>query len=338
MNIMTSPHSGPASRIRRAAPVAAVVAVLVMLAGCSASHEDLAEFDTAAQYSGASGMLAESWDAPQQAVAEEAGSDLPLAADRSLIITGELYITVDDPIAAAKRAVTIVQDRGGRIDGRSETSPHDRHGGSAWLTLRIPSTDLDETVNDLRKLGTVDEYRTHSYDVTTEVTDLDAQISTLRASTSRIAALLNEATNISDIIKLEKELDQRQANLESLEAQQRGLNDQVSMSTIELSLTTEPVIVVDDSPRSFWDGLVTGWNGLVSFFTMTVVVIGIILPWVAVAAVLAAVVITAVRVAKRRKSRQPASAQAVTESAATEPTHVSVDTAATPGTHSESAD
>src|SRR5665648_606586 len=109
-----------------------------------------------------------------------------------VIITGAMYMTVEDPIAAADRAVGIVQDAGGRIDARSETAPDERNGGSASLTLRIPPNHLDAVIDDLRELGTVDQLSTDSYDVTTEVTDLDAKISTLRASTERIQGLLLE--------------------------------------------------------------------------------------------------------------------------------------------------
>jgi len=55
-------------------------------------------------------------------------------------------------------------------------------------------------------------------------------------------------------------LASRQATLQSLEAQQRGLNDQVALSTLSASFTMEPVIVEqeDSVPRNFIDGLVAG--------------------------------------------------------------------------------
>src|SRR5690606_34760267 len=178
------------------------------------------------------------------------------------IITGSMYMTVEQPIEAADEAANIVLDAGGRIDARRETAPSEGYGGAASLTLRIPSGQLDTVVDRLRALGTVDEHNTDVSDVTNEVDDLEARISTLRASTARIEALMVDAQDISDIILLEDELARRQAELESLEARQRGLNDQVSMSTIHLSLTTEPVVIVDDDPETFLDGLEAGWNAL----------------------------------------------------------------------------
>jgi len=292
-------------RARRRGLIASLVAAAAVLAGCSASASD-----SDAGYAEPGPGLDAAYAEGDAAYADAEAADVARSStsDRSVIITGAMYMTVEDPIAAADQVVGIVQNAGGRIDARSETAPDEHYGGSASLTLRIPSDNLDAVVDDLRELGTVDQFSTDSYDVTTEVTDLEAKISTLRASTARIEALLSEAKDISDIITLENELDRRQAELESLEARQRGLTDQVSMSTINLSLTTEPVVIVDDDgPETFWEGLVSGWNTLVAFLSGTLVVVGVLLPWIALLALIALPVVVKARARKShiapRKSR-----------------------------------
>ncbi|MDN4480729.1 DUF4349 domain-containing protein [Demequina muriae] len=292
---MTDKVDGTVGRMRRTGIIVGLIVAAAALAGCSSSDE---AFDS--EGSGAA-------DAGGGAVQEEAGADVgteTVADDRSLIVTGSLYMTVEDPIAAADQAVGMVQSAGGRVDARNETAADEYDGGSASLLLRIPQDRLDAVVDDLRALGTVDQFATESRDVTTEVTDLDARISTLRASTDRIQGLLLEAEDIKDIIALEDELAGRQAELESLESRQRGLDDQVSMSTIELSLTTEPIVIVDDSPESFWDGLQSGWNALVSFFSVVMVLAGVLLPWAALAAVLVVATVVGIRARRSRTSRQ----------------------------------
>jgi Domain of unknown function (DUF4349) len=316
MNTMSTHIDAAPRRTRRGGILVSLVAVAALLAGCSSAadstYANSGGDPVNAQVAGSGGDGAKA-DAP----AAEAAA--PSTADRSVIITGAMYMTVEDPIAAADRTVGIVQNAGGRIDARSETAPGERDGGSAALTLRIPSNRLDAVVGDLRKLGTVDQFNTDSYDVTTQVTDLDAQISTLRASTARIEGLLSAAKDISDIITLENELDGRQARLESLEAQQRGLNDQVSMSTIDLSLTTEPVVIVEtDGPQSFWEGLKSGWSGLVGFLSGAAVVVGVLLPWIALMALVALAVVVAVRARKSRIARR-ANASAVTPAVPEQP-------------------
>jgi hypothetical protein len=290
----------------------AALALMGILAGCSAGAEySTADEPAAADYDeGVAGG-----DSGEVSGGDgEEGSGAP-EADRAVVITGDMYMTVDDPIAAADAAVRLVKAAGGRIDGRAETAPDDYDGGSANLVLRIPSNKLDDVLDDLRELGTVDELRTDSVDVTNRVTDLESRISTLRASTLRIEGLLADATSISDIITLENELTTRQAQLESLEAQQRGLDDQVSLSTIHLSLTTEPVesVVEDNSPKSFLDGLEAGWNGLTAFVSWFLVAFGLLLPWLIVFALIALVIVWIVRSSRKRATRQasPAPMEAV---------------------------
>ena len=295
MSTMSLTLQAAPRRARLGGAIASLFVVVGMLAGCSASADSGAEMAIA---------VAEAPAAADAAEVTQSSADGLSSTDRSVIITGAMYMTVDDPIAAADQASGIVQAAGGRIDARSETAPDGRDGGSASLTLRIPSDDLEAVVDDLRELGAVDQFSTDSYDVTTEVTDLDAKISTLRASTERIQALLLEAKDISDIITLEKELDSRQAELESLVAQQRGLDDQVSMSTISLSLTTQPVVIVDDAPETFWGGLVSGWNALVTFLSGALVIAGVLLPWLTMMALIALAVVVVVRATKSRSARR----------------------------------
>jgi len=289
--------------------MAALIAAVGVLAGCSASEDSgydaapavgMANEGPAYDAGGdtAEGGSAASWD----------GSGAVVTDNRSLIVTGSLYMTVDDPIAAADAAAEITQRNGGRVDARDETAPREAGSrASAEMTLRVPSAKLDGVVDELDALGTTDYFTTQSRDVSTEVVDLDAQISTLRASTARIEGLLGDASDIEDIIALEDELASRQATLQSLEAQKRGLDDQVSMSTLMVSFTTEPIVVEEDedAPGNFIDGLVAGWNGLVGFVTVALTVLGVLLPWIAVLALIVFAIVWPLR--RRGANRPPAS-------------------------------
>jgi hypothetical protein len=299
MDIMDATTARPARR--RAILASVVVAAAAALSACSSSTAS-SETDAAA---------VPFPQAEQGAPALDANDAVKSStADRAVIVTGATYMTVDDPIATASQATHIVEAAGGRIDAHTETAPDGGAGGSAHLTLRIPADHLDAVVQQLRALGKVDEFDTNSTDVTAQVRDLGARIDTLRGSTERIRGLLDSAKDIKDIITLENELDRRQSELESLEAQQRGLDDQVSMSSIDLSLTTKPIVAVDDSPKSFGGAIAAGWHALVGFLSGALIVFGVALPWLVLAAVIALpIVITS-------RSRQSRRASAVERPAA----------------------
>jgi hypothetical protein len=312
MTAMSTVASIAPKPLRLAAVVAFFLLLGALLAGCSASADSAgsAVAGPAEDAAGGAEDIADDGSVPDEAP----------AANRSLIITGSMYMTVENPLDAADKAASIVKNAGGRVDGTEETAPDESTGGSAKLTLRIPANQLDSVVKELRALGTVDQFSTTASDVTNKVTDLDAHISTLRASTVRIEGLIADAKDISDIIKLEDELASRQAELESLEAEQRGLNDQVSLSTIELSLTTVPVVAAEEPPANFFDGLAAGWHAFTAFVSVALVVVGALLPWLLALAVIGVVVLAIVRWRRTRADNEAApTAEAPAEAQAPEP-------------------
>jgi len=270
-------------------PTALLLSALA-LTGCSAGADSSA-YD--------SGGVAAPMPATDTLNQEAGSADGQSTVDRSVITTGWVTITVTDPMDAAAEAARITESVGGRIDSRSEYAPRGGDGGSATLTLRIPSKDLTATLDKLKKLGEVQEVSLSATDVTMESQDLDARITSMRASIDRLTALLAGATDTDSLIALETAISDRQGQLESMEAQQRFLADQVSMSTVTLNLVTEQV-VADPQPVTFLDGLVAGWNAFVAFFAGLLVVIGVLIPWLVLAGIITAVVIVII---KRRKPK-----------------------------------
>lgn len=313
------PRSRRLSRVTGA--VGALALTGLLLAGCAAplAHE---------QSTPASPMLPEPEvgipDAPVEmlpgqtmpgdAASGEASRDVlgVEAADRSVITTGWVSVTVDDPVALADDVAELATDAGGRVDGRTETPGTDTQPATAQLTLRVPADELDSVIDDLRELGDVTSVSLNASDVTQQRQDLDARIDALTTSVGRLTELLGQATSVADLVAIESELTTRQAELDSLTQQRDWLVDQVDFSTLTVDLVTEAT-APDARPDDFWAGVVAGWNALVGFLSGLVVVLGILLPWLGGLLVIAAIVLVAILLAtrgRRRRARQgPASAQ-----------------------------
>jgi len=283
-----------------------LLAAVLALTGCSAAAGGAGDYSVP-QEAQAPGLV-EGGDS-----GVTSGSDGGSAVDvveRQVVITGNVTITADDPLKASKEAVKIVEAAGGRIDGRTEYAPSDTDKGSAQLTLRIPADKLTAVLDKLEALGTAEEVSLSTSDVTVQTQDLDARINSLRASIERLNGLIAQATDIADLIALEGEISNRQAELESLEAQQRYLSDQVAMSTISLYLQSDAAAPPSD-PDSFWDGLAAGWGAFVAFWAGLLVVLGVLLPWLITLGLIALLIIWVVRLRRRRAAAaaQPAVVQ-----------------------------
>ncbi|MRI86154.1 DUF4349 domain-containing protein [Aerococcaceae bacterium WS4759] len=127
------------------------------------------------------------------------------------------------------------------------------------LTLRIPQDDFDSLLTALTNgdIAEVTSTSRGSQDVTTSVRDLDIRVESLNARIERLTELLNEAESITDIIEIQNSLDEAIVERDQLLAEQQYLNDQVSRSTITVSL--KEVLELGDGvtrQRSFWDELV----------------------------------------------------------------------------------
>jgi len=228
-----------------------------------------------------------------------------------------------DALAAAKTVASHVESVGGRVDDRSEQAAAGGTSAGAALVVRVPAAKVSSTIDLLRGLGTVDTVDLKATDVTGAAQDLDARIHALELSIARMDALLAKATTTRAIIDAESALTERQTNLEQLQSERARLADQVSLSTLTISIhgLDVPPPVTEEGPHSFLDGLAVGWDAFVSAVTSVVVVAGVLLPWLAFAGALLAVGI-AVRRSRRRSSRAAGSlvgAEPAVAAAAEEP-------------------
>jgi hypothetical protein len=285
---------------RRRAHLAAAAAALaaLLLSGCSMGQGSSS--DTGGEPGVAQPDIGVEAPEGGEASGEEFAPDQPADDDRSVITTGRLALTVDDPTESAAQVADLVDGAGGRIDSRSETPGTDTQQARATLVVRIPADEFDRVLADLRELGEVDSVQLDSSDVTQQRQDLDARIGALEASVDRLLALLADADTTADLIAIESELSSRQAELDSLVAQRDYLADQVDYSTLTVELLSEG-LAPDAGPDDFWSGLVTGWEALVAFASGLLVVAGVLLPWIGVLLVIAAIVAAVVILATRRR-------------------------------------
>ena len=289
--------------MRRLAPAAAAAALTaLLLAGCTAGGNEASTIEPGMVQPGMPnedmGPMPEGGEAADSTELEATPDD-----DRSVITTGWMSVTVDDPIASAEEAADIVEQAGGRLDSREETPATDTQSARASLTMRIPSDEMKGVVDELRELGSVNSVSTTSSDVTQQRNDLDARIEALGASVDRLQQLLATATSIADLIAIESELTTRQSELDSLTQQRDWIVDQVDYSTLTLDLVTEDV-APDPAPDDFWSGLAAGWAALVGFASGLGVAIGVLLPWLLVVLVVAAIVVAIVVATTRQRPRE----------------------------------
>lgn len=236
---------------------------------------------------------------------------LAQALDREIIRTGSASIVVDDAAAAAEAITQLTSEHDGWVEqlsiGADRSYTGETGDSTVWvpddggyISVRIPSDELDPLMDSLDEVGEVASSRVETQDVTSQAVDLRARIDAARASVDRLTELLAQSGSVGDLVEVETTLSERQAELESLESQLESLEGQVAMSTLSVSLLAEAPPVEPD-PAGFGDGLETGWNGLLAVINGLVVALGFALPWLGVIAVAWLVVWLVLRLIRRRR-------------------------------------
>ncbi|MGK5173143.1 DUF4349 domain-containing protein [Geodermatophilus sp. CPCC 205761] len=284
---------------RRLGTAAAALAVAVLV-GCTGPS------GTAS--GGADGGAAGGPVVPEPAVPGDPGAapTVPVDTDpdRQVVTTATASVAVEDPADGAQRVSVLVEAAGGRVEERTEQAASGEDGvdgAAADLVVRVPADALTGVLADLEDLGDVESVSVSRSDVTATAVDLDARIAALQTSVARLQALMDSAATTEALLAAEDALSERQAQLESLQSQRALLADQVELSTLSVHLRPFGVAPAG-GPEGFLDGLGTGWRALVTALGAAVVVLGVLLPWLAVAVLVAAGVLVPLRLMRRRSA------------------------------------
>lgn len=244
-------------------------------------------------------------DSAYRATDTGAPADTPKAQQRAVISKGQISLRTEDIDQARFDLQKLLDTWDGSIANEQSDADDDGKTVRARLELRVPSPKFDTAMNELGDLGTlVDRSRT-SEDVTTQVIDTAARVRSQRLSLDRVQALLAQARDLSQVIAIEAQLSRRQADLDSLEQQQKYLADQSSLATINVYLAVPDEDGTEDD-SGFWSGLESGWDHLGSSTSALLTGTGAVLPFAVVLALLA----TPVWVIRRRRSTDTLPAEA----------------------------
>lgn len=231
------------------------------------------------------------------------GSDSAATPDteRSIIATGAISLVSKDVGAARREVQRIVDAQGGDVAEENTETNDDGITTYARMVIRVPSSKFSASMEALEGAASLRSSTRGSEDVTTQVIDTRARVRAQEASLKRVELLLAEADSLKDVIWIESQLTSRQAELDSLKSQQAWLEDQTSLSTITVDISTHHGEVeeeeTEEKPAGFVAGLKGGTNALGAILVTVATILGALLPF----AVLALVVGLPIRLVVRRR-------------------------------------
>lgn len=309
--------------------VLSLAAILgLVLAGCGGSSNKYADTSAAVTeeaYDTGTGYLSDDiysyaqengYAAEEPAEALEAktdGSESPEVADtsRKLIKNVDLEVETEE----FDDLLTTIEQKTEALAGYIEESY--TYNGSAYrgrstrnasLTIRIPAGKLNTFLSEVAEVSNVISRNERVTDVTLQYVDMESHKKALVAEQDRLLELLEQAENIEDIISIESRLSEVRYQIESMESQLRTMDNQVSYSTINLSIEEVKQLtpvkeqsVGEKIATGFWKNLTRVGAGILNF------VIGLIIsiPYVLLWGIIIAIVVFIIRsVLKKNRSRK----------------------------------
>jgi hypothetical protein len=116
---------------------------------------------------------------------------------------------------------------------------------NASLRLRVPASRHDDVLTSLRDLDgvAVQSEESNAREVTAEFTDLESRLANLQRTEAQYHALLSQAGNIDEVLKVTTRLDAIRADVEQLQGRIKLLDDQSEFATVSVKLGIAPPAV-----------------------------------------------------------------------------------------------
>jgi Domain of unknown function (DUF4349) len=240
------------------------------------------------------------------------GVDLPdpAAQNKFLAIDISFGVEVADISKGIDDVVALSDRHGGQIYERTINIADDR-SSTASFVIKLPPKEVEGAIADLNAVGKRRTASQGTEDVTSQVVDIDARLTTAQASLDRVRKLLENATDLGDVLSLESQLTERETLVEQYQALKRAIDERVSLATlrVQLSLSPEPAAKTTTPPKaastpSIGKAFKTGWNGFIKMLAAILIFIGYTAPFLVMAAIAAAVLVPITRRRIRRTEVQ----------------------------------
>ena len=170
--------------------------------------------------------------------------NVSFADDAKVIRNGALTLVVESPVTAVAGVEQIIAG----IPGAFVATADVRQAGDLQptsLTLRVPAAAFDRAMSALRALAEeVLAEQVTARDVTEEYTDLDARLRNLQAAETQLLALVEQASTVDDLLKVEKRLSEVRGEIEQLQGRFNVLENRIALATIRVLLHAPPDLSV----------------------------------------------------------------------------------------------
>ncbi|MBT2726087.1 DUF4349 domain-containing protein [Bacillus sp. ISL-75] len=299
-------------KLKRWFPIFLII-LLFWITGCSSNSEDksakMSESNEVAMDSAESGSGEEA-----DFYSGETEKDEKSSAAANIKIPNQMVIYQADLQLRVKKfdqTVRILEEKVIKYGGYIAESNVSKEGNelvSGSIKIRIPQKHFQTFLHDAERQAAEVLHRSITgQDVTEEYVDLESRLKSKKVVEERLLTFMKSAVKTEDLLKISADLASVQEEIEIIEGKMKFLENQTSLSTVNITLYEKSVVVptINKDKLNTWEKtkkqfmksinmLLVGLSGLVVFIVGNLPVIGILF----------IIVFFLLYYLKKRKSRQ----------------------------------
>jgi hypothetical protein len=232
--------------------------------------------------------------------------------ERLIIREGNITIAVEKTRQtrdAIEEIVSGLAGQGAYVVTSSEDGRGENREPYINITIRVPVEEFASVMDQIAEMGVevAERYET-SQDVTEEYVDVAGRIDATELSIEQLKGFMEEAEFTADLLEAERELYQRQADLEALKARLNYLSESAALSRINITLTPYELYEPIDTT---WKPLATAkqavenlLDSMQGFADFMIVFVISVLPWLVFFGLIVWGVVAVVRRRRAKKKAQ----------------------------------
>ena len=156
------------------------------------------------------------------AVESVIGSVSKPPADRKIVLSAKVKMEVASPDSIHGFMVAIAEEYGGYVlSSRDDV-----------ISIRIPAVGFYDALSEIGEWGEIVDREIDGQDVTEEYYDLEIRLKNAEATHQRYLSLLDRATSVDEMLKLERELERLSEKIDLLRGKLNRLAHRVDYCTI----------------------------------------------------------------------------------------------------------
>jgi hypothetical protein len=212
------------------------------------------------------------------------GTTVPVLQGPPVIRQAQMTISVgagtfDSKLSLAR---TLVEAEGGYIAGTvAQAAPVDSQIRTGVLNFMVPAANFDATIDQLSKVGKVQNEQITGTEVSGQYVDLQTRLANAEAQRAAMLTLLTQAKTITDMIAVQNQIGQITGTIEQLKGQIKYLDDHTSFSALTITMTEAAAIaqVPASDNWGFSTALTDAAHNFVATINYVVVGLGVIGPF-----------------------------------------------------------